>query len=40
MFLTRLGFGSKALITGNVTHIDLPDNRPLSTLFDTRSSVR
>jgi phosphate starvation-inducible PhoH-like protein len=27
MFLTRLGFGSKAVITGDVTQIDLPDNR-------------
>ena len=25
MFLTRLGFGSKAVITGDVTQIDLPD---------------
>jgi phosphate starvation-inducible protein PhoH and related proteins len=27
MFLTRLGFDSKAVITGDVTQIDLPDNR-------------
>jgi phosphate starvation-inducible PhoH-like protein len=27
MFLTRLGFESKAVITGDVTQIDLPDNR-------------
>ncbi len=27
MFLTRLGFGSKAVITGDVTQIDLPDQR-------------
>lgn len=27
MFLTRLGFGSKAIITGDVTQIDLPDAR-------------
>lgn len=27
MFLTRLGFGSKAIITGDVTQIDLPDSR-------------
>jgi phosphate starvation-inducible PhoH-like protein len=26
MFLTRLGFGSKAVITGDVTQIDLPDS--------------
>jgi phosphate starvation-inducible PhoH-like protein len=24
MFLTRLGFGSKAVITGDITQIDLP----------------
>src|SRR5574342_697293 len=28
MFLTRLGFGSKAVITGDVTQIDLPAGRP------------
>ena len=28
MFLTRLGFGSKAVITGDVTQIDLPTGRP------------
>ena len=27
MFLTRLGFGSKIVITGDVTQIDLPDSR-------------
>jgi phosphate starvation-inducible PhoH-like protein len=27
MFLTRLGFNSKAVITGDVTQIDLPANR-------------
>jgi len=27
MFLTRLGFGSKAVITGDVTQIDLPSDR-------------
>lgn len=27
MFLTRLGFGSKMVITGGVTQIDLPDGR-------------
>src|SRR5580704_7047241 len=27
MFLTRLGFGSKAVITGDVTQIDLPNDR-------------
>lgn len=28
MFLTRLGFNSKAVITGDVTQIDLPTGRP------------
>lgn len=27
MFLTRLGFGSKVVITGDVTQIDLPDDK-------------
>jgi phosphate starvation-inducible PhoH-like protein len=27
MFLTRLGFGSKAVITGDITQVDLPDNK-------------
>jgi phosphate starvation-inducible protein PhoH and related proteins len=27
MFLTRLGFGSKAVVTGDVTQIDLPDGK-------------
>jgi len=25
MFLTRLGFGSKAVVTGDITQIDLPN---------------
>jgi phosphate starvation-inducible PhoH-like protein len=28
MFLTRLGYGSKAVITGDVTQVDLPSGRP------------
>ena len=28
MFLTRLGFGSKVVITGDVTQIDLPEGKP------------
>ena len=28
MFLTRLGLGSKAVITGDITQIDLPDSKP------------
>lgn len=27
MFLTRLGFGSKAVVTGDITQIDLPDGQ-------------
>ena len=28
MFLTRMGFGSKMVITGDVTQIDLPSDKP------------
>ena len=28
MFLTRLGFNSKAVVTGDITQIDLPPDRP------------
>jgi phosphate starvation-inducible protein PhoH and related proteins len=28
MFLTRIGFGSKAVITGDITQVDLPKNIP------------
>ncbi len=28
MFITRLGFGSKAVITGDITQVDLPGNEP------------
>ena len=27
MFLTRIGFGSRAVVTGDVTQTDLPSNR-------------
>ena len=27
MFLTRLGFNSKAVVTGDITQIDLPDGK-------------
>jgi phosphate starvation-inducible PhoH-like protein len=27
MFLTRLGYGSKAVITGDVTQVDLPSGK-------------
>ncbi len=39
MFLTRLGFGSKAVITGDVTQIDLPDSRH-SGLLDAMKVLR
>jgi phosphate starvation-inducible protein PhoH and related proteins len=32
MFLTRLGFGSKMVVTGDITQVDLP--------FGTRSGLR
>ena len=28
MFLTRMGVGSKVVVTGDVTQIDLPDGKP------------
>lgn len=28
MFLTRLGFNSRAVVTGDPTQVDLPKNRP------------
>jgi phosphate starvation-inducible PhoH-like protein len=27
MFLTRIGFGSKVVVTGDMTQVDIPDNR-------------
>jgi phosphate starvation-inducible protein PhoH and related proteins len=39
MFLTRLGAGSKAVITGDITQTDLPANRP-SGLVDVRTVLR
>lgn len=27
MFLTRMGFGSKAVVTGDITQVDLPRNQ-------------
>jgi phosphate starvation-inducible PhoH-like protein len=36
MFLTRLGFGSKAVVTGDVTQIDLPDGQHRSGLLLVR----
>jgi phosphate starvation-inducible protein PhoH and related proteins len=39
MFLTRLGFGSKAVITGDITQIDLPPGR-VSGLIEALNVVR
>ena len=39
MFLTRLGFGSKAVITGDVTQIDLPLGKA-SGLIEAREILR
>ena len=36
MFLTRLGFGSKVVVTGDVTQIDLPEGRGRSGLLVVR----
>jgi phosphate starvation-inducible PhoH-like protein len=38
MFLTRLGFGSKAVITGDVTQIDLPPGGSRSSTSTRRTS--
>ena len=38
MFLTRIGFGSKAVVTGDVTQIDLPSGKP-SGLIDASRVV-
>ena len=39
MFLTRIGFGSKAVITGDITQIDLP-NPKKNGLIEARSILR
>jgi phosphate starvation-inducible PhoH-like protein len=36
MFLTRLGFGSRAVVTGDVTQIDLPEGKGRSGLLQVR----
>ena len=38
MFLTRLGFNSRAVITGDVTQIDLPKQKP-SGLIEARQAL-
>jgi len=39
MFLTRIGFGAKAVVTGDVSQIDLPKNQ-LSGLIDAERVLR
>ena len=39
MFLTRIGFSSKAVITGDITQIDLPTGRP-SGLVETKDILQ
>jgi len=39
MFLTRLGFGSKAVITGDITQVDLPENK-ISGLIEIQSILK
>jgi phosphate starvation-inducible protein PhoH and related proteins len=42
MFLTRIGFGSKAVVTGDITQVDLPNARQsgLRTVIDILGGVR
>jgi phosphate starvation-inducible PhoH-like protein len=40
MFLTRLGFGSKVVVTGDVTQIDLPEGRDRSGLLAVRDVLQ
>jgi phosphate starvation-inducible protein PhoH and related proteins len=39
MFLTRLGYGSRAVVTGDITQIDLPTNKR-SGLVEARQALR
>ena len=39
MFLTRLGFGSKAVITGDITQVDLPESK-VSGLIEIQGILR
>jgi len=39
MFLTRLGFGSKMVVTGDVTQVDLPNNSQSGIYLTTRNLV-
>ncbi len=39
MFLTRIGFSSKAVITGDITQVDLPSGKP-SGLVETQEILQ
>ena len=39
MFLTRLGFNAKMVVTGDITQVDLPQNRP-SGLIEVQSVLQ
>jgi phosphate starvation-inducible PhoH-like protein len=39
MFLTRMGFGSQVVITGDITQVDLPDGK-LSGLIQIREVLK
>ena len=39
MFLTRIGFGSRAVVTGDITQIDLPAQKP-SGLVQTKEILQ
>ena len=36
MFLTRMGFGSKVVVTGDVTQVDIPQGMPSGLIESTR----
>lgn len=38
MFLTRMGFGSKVVVTGDITQIDLPKGKKIRTCGSSKSS--
>jgi phosphate starvation-inducible PhoH-like protein len=40
MFLTRIGFGSKVVVTGDTSQIDLPDGRGRSGLLHVRNILQ
>ena len=39
MFLTRLGFGSQVVVTGDVTQVDLPHGQPAGCARSRTSST-